>query len=101
MAGQRYLSPPLSKQVIEANEAKSEFVSLVSHELKTPMTSVQGYTALILSGVAGEINDRQRQFLQTVTANIKRMGTLVQDLTDISRLETNHLRISPAPLAFA
>jgi signal transduction histidine kinase len=91
----------LYEQVIEANNAKSEFVSMVSHELKTPMTSVQGYTDLILSGVTGELTEKQRQFLQTITANIKRMGTLIQDLTDISRIETNHLRISPAPMSFA
>ena len=91
----------LYEQVIEANDAKSEFVSMVSHELKTPMTSVQGYTDLILNGVTGEINQKQREFLQTITANIRRMGTLIQDLTDISRIETNHLSISPAPMSFA
>ncbi len=91
----------LYEQVIEANNAKSEFVSMVSHELKTPMTSVQGYTDLILSGVTGQINDKQRQFLETITANVRRMGTLIQDLTDISRIETNHLNISPAPMSFA
>jgi signal transduction histidine kinase len=91
----------LYEQVIEANNAKSEFVSMVSHELKTPMTSVQGYTDLILSGVTGQINDKQRQFLETITANVRRMGTLIQDLTDISRIETNHLNISPAPMSIA
>jgi signal transduction histidine kinase len=91
----------LYEQVIEANNAKSEFVSMVSHELKTPMTSVQGYTDLILSGVTGTVNDKQRQFLETITSNVKRMGTLIQDLTDISRIETNHLSISPTPLSFA
>jgi signal transduction histidine kinase len=91
----------LYEQVIEANDAKSEFVSMVSHELKTPMTSVQGYTDLILSGVTGEINPKQREYLQTITSNIRRMGTLIQDLTDISRIETNHLNISPAPMSFA
>jgi signal transduction histidine kinase len=91
----------LYEQVIKANDAKSEFVSMVSHELKTPMTSVRGYTDLILSGVTGEITEKQRQFLETITANVRRMGTLIQDLTDISRIETNHLNISPAPMSFA
>jgi signal transduction histidine kinase len=91
----------LYEQVIDANNAKSEFVSMVSHELKTPMTSVQGYTDLILSGVTGQINDKQREFLETITANVRRMGTLIQDLTDISRIETNHLNISPAPMSLA
>jgi signal transduction histidine kinase len=91
----------LYEQVIEANNAKSEFVSMVSHELKTPMTSVQGYTDLILSGVTGQVTDQQRQFLETITANVRRMGALIQDLTDISRIETNHLNISLNPMSFA
>ncbi|MCI0398845.1 MAG: GAF domain-containing protein [Chloroflexi bacterium] len=91
----------LYQQVIQANNAKSEFVSMVSHELKTPMTSVRGYTDLLLGGVTGELTDKQRMFLETISANVRRMGTLIQDLTDISRIETGHLRISPAPIFFA
>ncbi len=90
----------LYDQVQAANQAKSEFVSMVSHELKTPMTSVGGYTDLMLSGMTGELTDQQRNFLETVSVNIKRMGQLIQDLTDISRIETNHLRVELAPVSF-
>ncbi len=91
----------LYEQVQEANEAKSEFVSMVSHELKTPMTSVGGYTDLMLSGMTGDLTDQQKTFLETIAANIKRMGQLIQDLTDISRIETKHLRVELAPASFA
>ncbi|MCB9418967.1 MAG: GAF domain-containing protein [Ardenticatenaceae bacterium] len=90
----------LYDQVQAANQAKSEFVSMVSHELKTPMTSVGGYTDLMLSGMTGELTEQQRNFLETVSVNIKRMGQLIQDLTDISRIETNHLRVELAPVSF-
>ncbi len=90
----------LYAQVQEANEAKSEFVSMVSHELKTPMTSVGGYTDLMLTGMTGDLTDQQRNFLETISANIKRMGQLIQDLTDISRIETKHLRVELAPVSF-
>jgi signal transduction histidine kinase len=65
------------------------------------MTSIRGYTDLMLSGVTGAISDQQKNFLETIRANIRRMGTLIQDLTDISRIETGHLHIEPATIAFA
>jgi signal transduction histidine kinase len=91
----------LYEQVNEANLAKSEFVSMVSHELKTPMTSMRGYTDLLLSGMTGELNAQQRNFLETIAANIKRMSQQIQDLTDISRIETGRLHVELAPTAFA
>jgi signal transduction histidine kinase len=87
----------LYEQINEANLAKSEFVSMVSHELKTPMTSMRGYTDLLLSGMTGELNVQQRNFLETIAANIQRMGQQIQDLTDISRIETGRLHIVAAP----
>lgn len=90
----------LYKQVREANQAKSEFVSMVSHELKTPMTSMRGYTDLLLSGMTGELSPQQKGFLETIAANIRRMSQQIQDLTDISRIETDQLHIEKAPTIF-
>ena len=87
----------LYEQINQANLAKSEFVSMVSHELKTPMTSMRGYTDLLLSGMTGEINDQQRNFLETIQANIQRMSQQIQDLTDISRIETGRFHIVAEP----
>ncbi|MCA9997751.1 MAG: hypothetical protein KDE56_18460, partial [Anaerolineales bacterium] len=74
-----------------ANQAKSEFVSLVSHELKAPMTSIKGYAALLHGGMAGEINPQQQEFLRTIDRNVARMDRLVSDLADISRIEAGKL----------
>lgn len=90
----------LYEQVHAANQAKSEFVSMVSHELKTPMTSMRGYTDLLLSGVTGSLTERQRNFLQTIAANIERMSRQIRDLTDISRIEMGRLMMVLAPTAF-
>ena len=90
----------LYEQVREANLAKSEFVSMVSHELKTPMTSMRGYTDLLLSGMTGDLSPQQKGFLETIAANIRRMSQQIQDLTDISRIETGQLRIEKSPTAF-
>ncbi|MBK7918964.1 MAG: GAF domain-containing protein [Chloroflexi bacterium] len=90
----------LYQQVKAANQAKSEFVSMVSHELKTPMTSMRGYTDLLLSGMTGDLTTQQRGFLETIAANIRRMSQQIQDLTDISRIETGQLHVDLAPTAF-
>jgi len=82
-------------EAIEANKSKTEFVSVVSHELKLPMTSIKGYSDLMLSGATGELNENQANFLTTIRNNVNRMATLVSDLADISRIESGNIRIEP------
>ncbi len=88
----------LYQEVKRANDAKSEFVSIVSHELKTPMTSMKGYTDLLAKGMAGPISDMQAQFLNTIRSNVERMSTLVNDLLEISRIETGRLKLEIKPV---
>lgn len=76
-----------------ANMAKSEFISVVSHELKNPMTSIRGYADLLSSGVVGEMSPQQENFIQTIGTNVGRMQTLVSDLTDVSRIESGHVHM--------
>lgn len=83
----------LYSEVQQANNAKSEFVSLVSHELKTPMTAIKGYADLIAQGAVGQINEVQANFLSTIRANVNRMANLVSDLADISRIEAGKLHL--------
>ncbi|HQE92257.1 MAG TPA: GAF domain-containing protein [Anaerolineae bacterium] len=79
--------------VQQANDAKTDFISFVSHELKQPMTSMKGYIDLLMKGISGSLNEQQQQFLQIVRNNIGRMDRLVQDLLDISRIESGRLRL--------
>jgi signal transduction histidine kinase len=83
-----------------ANAAKSDFINFVSHELKTPMTSIQGYTDLLAKGAIGPVNEAQSGFLATIRANVKRMDRLVSDLADISRIEAGRLRLDFASVSF-
>ncbi|GIK10442.1 MAG: hypothetical protein JETCAE02_25490 [Anaerolineaceae bacterium] len=83
----------LYNEVQAANEAKSEFVSFVAHELKNPMTSIKGYTELLAGGKVGAINDMQSNFLGTIRSNVERMSTLVSDLNDNSKIEAGRLRL--------
>jgi len=82
-------------EAVIANKSKSEFVSVVSHELKLPMTSIKGYSDLMLSGATGQLNENQVNFLNTIRNNVNRMATLVSDLADISRIESGNLRLEP------
>ncbi len=75
-----------------ANRAKSEFVSLVAHELKVPMTSISGYADLL--GMAGTLSIQQSAFVKTIKNNVHRMNVLVSDLNDISRIESGQLKVT-------
>jgi signal transduction histidine kinase/CheY-like chemotaxis protein len=77
---------------------KNEFVSMVSHELRTPLTSIKGYVDLIVDGEAGEINDVQREFLEIVQDNSDRLVTLINDLLDISRIESGRVNLKVEPV---
>ena len=79
--------------VQRANEAKSEFVSFVAHELKNPMTSIKGYTELLAAGSVGQVNEMQANFLNTIRSNVERMSTLVSDLNDNAKIEAGRLRL--------
>jgi signal transduction histidine kinase len=70
-----------------ADRAKTDFVGIVAHDLKAPMTSIRGYADLM--AMQGEnLNERQHKFLQRVSNTVKRMEMLVSDLADISRIES-------------
>ncbi len=80
---------------VAAEQAKTEFVSTVSHELRTPMTSIKGYVELLLMGAVGALTDEQVDFLSVVDTNVDRLTILVNDLLDISRIESGRVAISP------
>lgn len=78
--------------------AQSEFIDFVAHELKQPMTAILGYTKMLLMGIGGELSDNQRQFVQVIDSNVTRMGKLVNDLLDFSRLEAGRVQLNLAPV---
>jgi signal transduction histidine kinase len=83
----------LFEQVKEANEAKSEFMSTASHELKIPMTSIKGYAKLLSMGAVGSLSDQQHEFLGVISNNVDRMDRLVSDLLDVSRIDAGRIRL--------
>jgi signal transduction histidine kinase len=83
---------------VEVDRLKSEFVATVSHELRTPMTSIRGYVDVLLMGAAGALNENQAHFLNIVKNNTERLNILVNDLLDISRIESGRVTLSPQAL---
>ncbi len=69
------------------DQAKSEFVSLASHQLRTPLSTINWYVEMLLAGDAGKMNAEQRSFLDEIHTGSTRMASLVSALLDVSRLE--------------
>jgi len=84
----------------EAEQARQEFVALVTHELRVPMTSIKGYTDLLLKGIMGPLNETQMNFLNVIRTNVERMSRMVADLADINKIEGERfpLNLTTVPL---
>ncbi|MDI6829503.1 MAG: GAF domain-containing protein, partial [Armatimonadota bacterium] len=96
---ERLLREEVTRRALEeVSHLKTEFVSLVSHELRTPLTSIQGYVKLLLEGHTGKLNALQSEFLTTVNRNTEKLIALVNDLLDISRIESGRLELFMEPL---
>ncbi|MEA3342430.1 MAG: ATP-binding protein [Chloroflexota bacterium] len=91
----------LYEEVRQADRAKSAFVSLVVHELGTPMTSILGYTDVLANKDFGSLVPEQERFVGVIRRNVRRMQLLVSDLQDVSRIETGQLLLEPRPTTLA
>lgn len=83
------------------DEAKDDFISMASHQLRTPLTSVKGYLSMIKEGDAGKINSQQEEMLNQAFFSAQRMVYLIADLLNVSRLRTGKFVIDAAPVNLA
>jgi PAS domain S-box-containing protein len=74
---------------------KDEFLSHVSHELRSPLTAIKQFTSILLGGLAGELNEEQRDYQQIVLRNIRQLQSMIDDLLEVTRLETGKLTVEP------
>jgi cell cycle sensor histidine kinase DivJ len=86
--------PELPPEMDAYREEQAEFVTVAVHDLRTPLTSIRGYSDMLHSGVMGELNDSQHQFLNTIRTNIHRMEGLLQDVSDLGKLRGGTIIIS-------
>ncbi|HEB66030.1 MAG TPA: HAMP domain-containing histidine kinase [Chloroflexi bacterium] len=82
-----------------ARREKASYVSVVSHELRLPMTSIKGYTDLMLKGMAGAVNEMQTNFLGVIRNNVERMSRLIANLSDLSKAEEGRLKLQITSVA--
>lgn len=80
------------------DEAKDEFISMASHQLRTPLTSVKGYLSMLAEGDAGKLNDTQKKFIDQAFISSQRMVYLIADLLNVSRLKTGKFIIESHPV---
>lgn len=90
-----------NEKLKELDEAKDDFVSMASHQLRTPLTSIKGYTSMVLEGDAGKINATQRKLLEQSYISSQRMVYLIADLLNVSRLKTGKFLIERSPVNLA
>ena len=90
-----------NEKLKQMDETKDEFISMASHQLRTPLTSVKGYVSMVLEGDAGELNDMQRKLLEQSFASSQRMVYLIADLLNLSRLRTGKFVIEAKPTNLA
>lgn len=72
---------------------QAEFISVAIHELRVPMTSIRGYADMLNTPAMGELSDMQKQFLDTIRTNAKRMETLMTDVSDMSKIRGGTLKL--------
>ena len=87
-----------NNKLVALDEAKDDFVSMASHQLRTPLTTIKGNVSLILDGDAGDITGVQRKLLTQTSYSTQRMIYIIADLLNVSRLRTGKFVIDSAPV---
>ncbi len=90
-----------NERLRQMDETKDDFISMASHQLRTPLTSVKGYISMVLEGDAGKITHMQREMLGQAFFSSQRMVYLIADLLNVSRLKTGKFIIEPLPVNLA
>ncbi len=82
-----------NEELVKLDRMKSDFVSMVSHELKTPVTVIKGYAQLLHDGIIGEVNERQKDVVGTIVDKTDELTNLISDLLNLLKLETDEFSL--------
>lgn len=89
-----------NRELRELDKLKSTFLANMSHELRTPMNAIIGYTDLLMDEVDGPVNEEQEKSLRKVAANARHLLQLINDVLDISKIESGKMKLSPKEIDF-
>lgn len=90
-----------NEKLKELDDLKTDFISIASHQLRTPLTAIKGYTSMMIEGSYGEIPEKQKGIIEKVFQSAQRLIYIVNDLLDISRIEQGRFSISLEPIKVA
>lgn len=79
------------------DKLKTEFLSLASHQLRSPLTAIKGYTSMLMTGDFGEINDKQKETIGRVFESTNHLTKVVEDLLNVSKIEQGGMKYTMAP----
>jgi signal transduction histidine kinase len=91
----------VNERLRSLDETKDDFISMASHQLRTPLTSVKGYLSMVLEGDAGKVTPQEQEMLQQAFFSAQRMVYLIADLLNVSRLKTGKFVIEPIKVNLA
>ena len=85
-----------NEQLLATERAKEEFISMISHELKTPLVPLKGYAQMLLRPkiMGAEVNERQKNAIDAMNRNIEKLQALVDDVMDVYKLDMGKLKFS-------
>jgi signal transduction histidine kinase/CheY-like chemotaxis protein len=89
-----------NRELRELDKLKSTFLANMSHELRTPMNAIMGYTDLLIDQVDGPVNEEQEKSLRKVATNARHLLQLINDVLDISKIESGKMSLSPKEIDF-
>jgi signal transduction histidine kinase len=81
------------EKLIQGEESKSEIISVIGHEIKTPLTSIKGFSSLLISGAAGRLNETQKEYASMIESNADRLTEMTADFIDIMRISSGRLSL--------
>jgi len=88
----------LYQNLAALNDEKTKFLGIAAHDLRSPIGIIKSYADILLAGLGGNLNNKQTEFVKTIAGNCTRMLNLINDLLDISAIESGKLILNKTPL---
>lgn len=90
----------MEERVRQLDQHKTEFMSLISHEMRTPLNAIIGYAQMLKDGFSGELNEQQRADVQTIAESADRLLSMIEETLDLARIDTERFPIFMDTVAF-